>query len=316
MKWLSRPTSAGRWGLAALWILYLVMWSGGVGSYVLRGGVRPGEEWAAPLFLTIAAALVLAPATGGHAAVLLGAGLVGFGFEWIGLQSHWLFGEYVYTDVLAPKAAGVPVVMISAWLVLAAYVHDLLRERRWPASARIIAGAALLTTIDLVIDPLAAGRLGYWEWPGGGGYYGVPAHNFAGWFAAGLVILGMLHVVAERASLSPTARPVGLSIVLFFTVAAASFGLAVPATVGVTVCALHVRLAFRLFPRRPNLPGASAGERLTDSPAAPGSTSGGSGRQSCHGGRLSAAARHPSRVVRRPLRWRGRSRNPAMNCGG
>ena len=251
MTRFSRPASAGAWGLAALWVLYLVMWSGGVATYVLHGGVRPGDEWAAPLFLTIAAVLVIAAASPDRAAVLVAAGLVGLTFEWIGLHGSWFFGEYVYTDVLAPKAAGVPLVMISAWLVLVAYVHDLLQDQPWPAAAKVAAGAALLTTIDLLIDPLAAGQLGYWTWAAGGAYYGVPAQNFAGWFAAGIVILGILHALIGGSSTSPTARPVGLSIVLFFTVVAIAFGLVVPAIAGVAVCALHVRLASRPSPYAP-----------------------------------------------------------------
>ena len=33
-------------------------------------------------------------------------------------------------------------------------------------------------------------RDGYWRWPGGGRYEGVPASNFAGWFLTSLGVFG------------------------------------------------------------------------------------------------------------------------------
>lgn len=240
----SRPFR--EWTLAALWVLYLVMWAGGVGSYLLFGGVRAGDEWTAPLFLALAGLIVLVSAGPARGALLLAAGLLGFAFEWIGLEGGWLFGEYAYTDVLAPKLLGVPLVMISAWLVLAGYVHDRLAGRPWPAGLKIALGAGLLTAIDLVIDPLAAGPLQYWRWIDGGGFYGVPAHNFAGWFAAGAIILAMLELLpAPATGRAPAAVPVGWSIILFFTILAAGHQLWVPALIGACLCAVHVLEARR-----------------------------------------------------------------------
>ena len=238
-----RPRTASGWAIASIWLLFIVMWIGGVTSYVLWGGVRAGDEWAAPVFLAVAGLLVLAATGMPRACAFLAAGLVGFLFEWIGLSGGWLFSEYAYTDVLAPRLAGVPLVMASAWMVLAAYVHDLLADRRWPPGARIVAGAALLTTIDLVIDPLASGPLGYWQWALAGAFHGVPARNFAGWFAVGAVTLTLLHVVAPGGAGHRTTRAVGLSIVLFFTVLAVSFGLMASAGAGVAVCAVHLWLS-------------------------------------------------------------------------
>lgn len=236
-----RPASAVEWTVAALWALYLVMWAGGIGSYLLFGGVRQGDEWTAPLFLALAGLIVLLSAGPARGAVLLAAGLLGFAAEWIGLAGGWLFGAYVYTDLLAPKLLGVPLVMIGAWLVLAAYAHDRTRERGLPVAFQIVGGAALLTAIDLVIDPLAAGPLQYWRWADGGAFYGVPAHNFAGWFAAGALILAVLHLPAGRfRERIPAAAPVGWSIVLFFTILAAGYRLWVPALIGACLCAWHV----------------------------------------------------------------------------
>ena len=256
------PTTAGGWGGAALWTLYLIMWIGGVGSYVILGGVRPGDEWTAPLFLTLAGLIVLSSVNGPRRAALLMSGVLGFSAEWIGLRTDLLFGEYRYTDVLAPLVFGVPLVMTSAWLVLVAYVDDVVVRIGWRGPLRVAGGATLLTAIDLVIDPLAAGPLNYWTWTNGGTYYGVPAHNFAGWFLAGGVILTLVQLAPARHDSASTLRT-GFSIVLFFTIIAAAKSLLLPALIGVVICFVHSRIVFR---RRHSLdPERATADQLEDS---------------------------------------------------
>jgi bisanhydrobacterioruberin hydratase len=232
------PRSVRDWILAGLGALYLVMWVGGIGTYVIFGGVRAGDEWTAPLFLALAGLIVLAGVSGARRPVLIIAGVLGFTAEWIGLRTGQLFGDYRYTNVLAPALLDVPLVMVSAWLVLVAYVDDLLLAGRAGRLARVVGGAAILTAIDLIIDPLAAGPLGYWMWLHGGIYYDVPLHNFAGWFIVGAMILSLVQLVPARAPSSSTLWT-GLSIVLFFTVLAAANGMVVPALVGLCLCGLH-----------------------------------------------------------------------------
>ena len=232
------PRTARGWMTLALWGLYGVMWLGGAGSYAVFGGVRQGDEWAAPLFLALAGILLIASA-GARAPALIAAGILGFVAEWVGLTGGWLFGRYEYTAVLSPRLAGVPLVMISAWMVLAAYAHDVVRPWRAARLVKVCAGAGLLTAIDLVIDPLASGPLGYWRWFDGGSFHGVPATNFAGWFLAGAAVLLLLQVLDRGTAPIPAATSVGWSIVLFFTLIAAAYGLVLPTAIGAALCAAH-----------------------------------------------------------------------------
>ena len=50
--------------------------------------------------------------------------------------------------------------------------------------------SAALTAWDVFLDPRMA-REGYWSWPGGGRYEGVPASNFLGWWVTGLGVFGV-----------------------------------------------------------------------------------------------------------------------------
>lgn len=236
MSLLTGAATTAGWFRTALWAFYLLMWAGGIVTYVVAGGVRAGDEWTAPLFLAVASLLVLSAVRASRALVVLGAGILGFAAEWIGLRTGVLFGEYRYTETLAPALFDVPLVMISAWLVLVAYADELLLPL--PRGMRLVAGAALLTAIDLIIDPLAAGPLGYWTWADGGAYYGIPVRNFAGWFVVGLIVLAAVQLVPVRRA-SPHVLWAGFSIVLFFTVLAVANGMVVPACVGGVLCVLH-----------------------------------------------------------------------------
>ena len=68
-------------------------------------------------------------------------------------------------------------------------------------------------------------------------YYGIPVHNFVGWFAVSLVVFSLLRgPVVENA----WAECTGLSIVLFFTVLALIHGLVLASVIGAVLCGLHI----------------------------------------------------------------------------
>jgi len=225
--------------LAALIITYVVMWIGGVAHYILAGGPPMDAPWAASVFLFLAGLIVaVTSAKKDLAGLFLAAGL-GFLAELLGVHFGFIFSPYSYTSVLQPQLAGVPLVMICAWLVLVAYVRQMLAGLNLAVWMEAALAAAWMTAIDLVIDPLAANQLGYWRWQQTGAYYGIPLHNFIGWFVASLIIFV---VVNRRWQENVFARYVGLSIVLFFSTIALSYGLLGAACVGVTLCLVHLAL--------------------------------------------------------------------------
>jgi putative membrane protein len=228
---------------AALAVLYAVMWIGGVSAYVFRGGPAVHEAWTAPAFLTLSALIVLITTVPGNLAWLGMVLAFGFAAEYAGVRCGCIFGAYEYTGALSPRLLGVPLVMSAAWMVLVAYIQQLRLAVRWGAGAGAVAGAAWMTTIDLVLDPVAAGPLRYWSWLAPGEYYGIPARNFAGWFVVSLVIFGLLSRV--RWERNVWARYVGLTIVAFFAIIAASYRLVVPAVVGLLLLAADLLLVRR-----------------------------------------------------------------------
>src|SRR5215475_5182058 len=228
--------------LTALTGAYVVMWVGGVIAHALHGGPPAEAQWAAPVFLLLAGLIALVTASRANLGGLLAAAGIGFAAEYIGVSCGFLFGRYVYTGTLRPLLLGVPLVMASAWMILFAYVKQMLLPFKLSKPAEIIIAGVWMVAIDLLIDPLAANRLGYWRWIDTGAYYGVPARNFLGWFAVSAIIFG---IVRQRPQSDLWARSIGLSILLFFTAIAMAYQLALAAGAGLALSLAHLALAIR-----------------------------------------------------------------------
>lgn len=220
---------------------YVVMWLGGVGHYAIVGKPPLDAPWAATLFLALAGLVVLLTTARPQQRTLVVAALIGFAAEIVGVHYGFLFSPYSYTNVLIPHLFDVPLVMLSAWMVLVAYTLQLWGRLSLSRPLFLLICSGWMTAIDLVIDPLAANQLGYWRWVEPGLYYGIPFHNFVGWF---VVSLAIFTIIPARRESSPLALQVGLSIVIFFTVIALSFKVWIAAAVGVLLVLID------LFARR------------------------------------------------------------------
>ncbi len=117
------------------------------------------------------------------------AGAIGFAAELVGVATGRPFGHYAYSDKLGPRVRGVPLLAAAAWAMMARPAWAVAgRLTRGPA--RVPLAATALTAWDVYLDPRMV-REGYWSWPGGGRYEGVPASNFAGWFVTGLGVFAV-----------------------------------------------------------------------------------------------------------------------------
>ena len=127
-------------------------------------------------------------------APVMAAGAIGFGVELCGVATGRPFGHYTYSPKLGPKVGGVPVAAFAAWAMMsrpAWVVAGLISRRR---ALRVPLAAGALTAWDVFLDPRMA-REGYWSWPGGGRYEGIPASNFLGWFVTGLGVYALWSVL-------------------------------------------------------------------------------------------------------------------------
>ncbi len=112
------------------------------------------------------------------------AGGLGYAAELVGVATGRPFGHYSYGSALGPGWRGVPFLVAVPWAMMARpawVVGGLLSRRRVP---RALAAGGALAAWDVFVDPRMV-REGYWSWPGGGRYAGVPASNFLGWAVTG-----------------------------------------------------------------------------------------------------------------------------------
>jgi uncharacterized membrane protein len=149
-----------------------------------------------------------------RAALLLGsAGAVGYAVEVVGVATGRPFGHYSYTRKLGPGWRGVPFMVAASWASMArpAWIAAGRATRGRGRLARAVVAAAGLTAWDVYIDPRMS-REGWWTWPGGGRYEGVPAGNFAGWFATALVAYGLWTALGEDLAERPSDGDAALAV--------------------------------------------------------------------------------------------------------
>ena len=126
---------------------------------------------------------------------------ISLGAEVLGVSTGWLFGDYVYTDQLGPKAFGfVPWLIPFAWLMVLYPAWELTKYDVMadgskstfafhPSSFTLhaVLAALAVTAYDLSLDPRMVAD-GNWIWHSGGFYFGIPFSNFVGWFITAWVI--------------------------------------------------------------------------------------------------------------------------------
>ncbi len=221
---------------------YVFFWTGGIVAHTFLGGPPEHVRWTAPFFLFLAGILVVRAADARLRFRLVSVGLIGTAAELVGVHTGFPFGGYHYTDAIFPLAAGVPLVMMCAWMVLAGFVHQVVAMLQLPRTLSVLLFAGLLTSIDLVIDPLAAGPLEYWIWDATGAYYGIPVTNFAGWFLVSLVIAVVMGSYCTHNSMHWF---VGYSITTFFAILAVTHGMGIAAFIGAVLLTLAAYVYFK-----------------------------------------------------------------------
>ena len=138
-------------------------------------------------------------------------GLAGYAYaiELVGIHTGFPYGEFFYGVSLGPMVGGVPLALPVFFLplVMNAYLLCLLLlgERAARTLLRLLAVIALVLAMDVVLDPGAV-ALGFWLYPGGGAFYGVPLSNYAGWVLSATVAVATIDYTFDREALRARLR--------------------------------------------------------------------------------------------------------------
>ncbi|MBK9154074.1 MAG: isopentenyl-diphosphate Delta-isomerase [Chloracidobacterium sp.] len=182
--------------------------------------------WALKMWLGWADSAKLVMILGGYALLI----------ETFAIITGFPYGHFGYSEHLGYKLFGqVPWTVAFAWTPLMLCAYAAARSLFVSRLRRIAFSTLLLVVFDLVLDPGAV-LLGFWEYPGGGVFYGVPLSNFLGWVVSGALGSSLMEAaVSYFKPLLPPPVQLGSSaffIMFFWTAIAAFSGLAVPAAIG------------------------------------------------------------------------------------
>jgi putative membrane protein len=183
----------------------------------------------------------------GAALSLLALAAFGYAIETIGVATGFPYGPFYYGEALGYRLAGlIPYLLPVSYvpLVLGAVAATWGIPRR---TLHVLAAALLLVLVDGVLDPGAA-SLGFWVWPEGGAYYGVPLSNYAGWLLSGVLASALLLAVSRwRSAPPPGLLDSSLIALSFWTGIAALSGMVIPLLLGAALFAylLHRRARLR-----------------------------------------------------------------------
>lgn len=182
------------------------------------------------------------------ALALISLSAFGYAVETIGVATSLPYGPFYYGDSLGPKAFGlVPYLLPVSYVPLVLGAVAAARPAPPHPAVWIFCSALLLVAVDAVLDPGAA-SLGFWIWPEGGAYYGVPLSNFLGWMLSSVLAATLLLAVARPGEDPP---PPGLLdgavlAVAFWTGVAVFSALVLPALLGAALLAHFLRRRTRL----------------------------------------------------------------------
>ncbi len=165
---------------------------------------------------------------------LLALSVFAYGIESLGVVTGFPYGHFFYGEALGPTLAGlVPFLLPVSYVPLV--VGAVAAAWGAPRPLHIAFSALILVWMDTILDP-GATLLGFWVWPGGGAYYGVPASNFAGWLLSGALAAALL-LTTGRWSDPPRQGLLDSAAIstAFWTAVATFSGLVLPALLGITL---------------------------------------------------------------------------------
>jgi putative membrane protein len=138
--------------------------------------------------------------------------IVGLSVEWIGVHTGLLFGDYYYGNNLGFKFYDVPLVIGLNWGLLVVCSGSVANRLRMGTISTVIIGAALMTALDYLIEPVAI-KSDFWHWK----LEEIPIYNFICWFSVALP-LQWINKKWNKAVSNKVYDALFIILVLFFSI--------------------------------------------------------------------------------------------------
>ena len=218
---------------------FIILFFGGILTEL--GFIKNPPSWPPNIFMLLGSLIILIFSEKKLFILLLIAGVLGFIYELIGVKSGLLFGNYHYTDVFNIKLFSIPIVMISAWIIILNFTLSFIENIQ--KKYFILVGAITMVVVDLLIDPVAVHGLNIWEWDNSGKYYGIPSHNFLGWFLLSITILIPFQFINYRITL--ISRLLSIMVLGFFSIIGFINNIYLASFIGTFTLSLNILLLYK-----------------------------------------------------------------------
>lgn len=135
--------------------------------------------------------------------------------EWIGVHTGQVFGYYVYTDVVQPQIAGVPIAIGMSWAATCIGAAAIIQRIPFLEKQSIIIKSFIvgfmMMLLDLLLEPVAV-ELNYWTWE-----YVMPGvKNYIAWWLIGFSFAYPLLLLLEERRVHTLAVHTYLGQILYF----------------------------------------------------------------------------------------------------
>jgi putative membrane protein len=185
---MSAPSKYWLVGVVSAWCLVT-----GINSFA-PGALPPVPSFIVPILLIVAFSVLHGARHYGWKGIgiffLLGV-VISNAYEMTSIRTGFPFGFYRHAEWVNPKLLGIPWyigllyfgLVYIGWQLAIAIVGADLHERSKIARFGLPVVATFITVgWDICFDPMATTFAGFAVYAGGGGYFGVPLSNYAGWF--------------------------------------------------------------------------------------------------------------------------------------
>lgn len=131
-------------------------------------------------------------------------GIAGFFLEVLGVNTGYIFGNYLYGPTLGYQIFNTPLMMAVNWAMTVYLSRQLAFTMVKEPIAHSLVAAILMLLMDLFLEPFAI-ETGMWAWSGGS----IPTQNYVAWF-----VFGFIFNYAWFKSAKPVPNPLALPIYL------------------------------------------------------------------------------------------------------
>ena len=138
--------------------------------------------------------------------------VVGLAVESIGVHTGLLFGNYFYGNNLGYKFFDIPLVIGLNWGLLVVCSGSIANRMKLSIIPTIILGAALMTGLDYLIEPVAI-KSDFWHWKN----EEIPIYNFVCWFLIAVPLQWLNYKWNNQVS-NKVYDALFIILVLFFTI--------------------------------------------------------------------------------------------------